>query len=158
MGLLAALRWQVEETCKRANISCTEHFPDDEPQFSRAGAITLFRVVQEALANVVKHASASEVEVAFEVTDEQVVLTVRDNGIGASPANLARPRSHGIAGMRHRVHVLGGQLDISSEPGGGTHVRVRVPLTSVIQTESPDADSSGTFAAIPGAERGGSTA
>jgi protein-histidine pros-kinase len=55
MGLLAALRWQVEETCKRANISCTEHFPDDEPQFSRAGAITLFRVAG-SLANVVKHA------------------------------------------------------------------------------------------------------
>jgi signal transduction histidine kinase len=158
MGLLAALRWQVEETCKRANIRCTERFPDDEPQLHRAGAITLFRVVQEALANVVKHAGASEVEIGFDVADEQIIVTIRDDGIGASREDLVRPRSHGIAGMRHRVHVLGGRLDISSGPGRGTRVRVQVPLASVIQPQGADADGSGTFAAMPWADRGGSPA
>ncbi len=61
MGLVAALRWQIEEACKRADLRCIENFPEVEPQFSRAGAITLFRVVQEALANVLKHARAKEV-------------------------------------------------------------------------------------------------
>lgn len=159
MGLLAALRWQVEETCKRANIRYTERFPDDEPQLHRAGAITLFRVVQEALANVLKHAAASEVEIAFEVADEQITVTIRDDGIGTSPKDLIRPGSHGIAGMRHRVHVLGGRLDITSETGRGTCVRVQVPLARVVQPQgTDDADSSGTFAAMPWAERGGSPA
>ena len=134
MGLLAALRWQIEETCKRANLSCIEHFPEEEPQLTRQGAITLFRIVQEALTNVVKHAAASEVEIAFGLADSMVVMTVRDDGIGASDAALTRPRSHGIAGMRHRIRSLGGQLAISSGPGGrGTHVRVVIPLSSVSQ-------------------------
>jgi signal transduction histidine kinase len=158
MGLLAALRWQIEETCKRAGLTCTERFPPDEPQFSRAGAITLFRVVQEALANVVKHAQASEVEIVLEMAEELVIVSIRDDGIGASPDDLVRPRSHGIAGMRHRVHVLGGRLDIATAPGRGTRVRVQVPLASVMQPTGADAGTSGTFAAIPWASRGGSAA
>jgi signal transduction histidine kinase len=153
MGLLAALRWQIEETCRRANLSWTERLPDEEPQFSRAGAITLFRVVQEALANVVKHAGASEVEISLDVLDEQVVLTIRDDGAGASPADLARPQRHGIAGMLHRVRSLGGQLEISSGPARGTLVHVRVPRSSVIQ-KADDAGSTGTLVAMSGAERG----
>ena len=88
MGLLAALRWQSEETCRRADLRCTERFPDEEPPFNRAGAIALFRVVQEALANVAKHARASEVDIALELTDNEVVVTVQDNGVGAAPADL----------------------------------------------------------------------
>jgi len=151
MGLLAALRWQSEETCRRADLRCTERFPDEEPQFNRAGAIALFRVVQEALANVAKHAKASEVDIALELTDTDVVLTVQDNGVGAAPADLNRPRSHGIAGLRHRVQVLGGRLDISSAPNRGTTVRVRVPLANVSGTAGTDDDDSGAFATIPGA-------
>ena len=158
MGLRAALRWQTEETCKRANLRCTERFPDEEPKFNRAGAIALFRVVQEALANVAKHARASEVEIALELTDADVVVTVQDNGVGAAPADLKRPRSHGIAGLRHRIQVLGGRLDISSAPNRGTTVRVWVPLASV--TGAPDAgdSDSGTFATLPWADGSGPAA
>jgi protein-histidine pros-kinase len=146
MGLLAALRWQSEETCGRANLRCTERFPEQELRLSRAGAIALFRVVQEALVNVVKHARASEVQIAFEVTNDEVVVTVQDNGVGAT--DVARSRSHGIAGMRHRMHVLGGQLDVSRGPNGGTTVRATVPLASVIAAEESDADSSGTYRSV----------
>jgi len=149
MGLLTALRWQSEETCRRAGLRCTERFPDDEPHFNRAGAIALFRVVQEALANVAKHAKASEVDIALELTGTDVVVTVQDNGVGAAPADLNRPRAHGIAGLRHRVQVLGGRLDISSAPNRGTTVRVRVPLTSVSRTAGTDDGDSGTFATLP---------
>jgi signal transduction histidine kinase len=144
MGLLAALRWQSEETCRRADLRCSERFPDEEPPFNRAGAIALFRVVQEALANVAKHAKASEVDIALELTDQDVVVTVRDNGSGAVQADLTRPRSHGIAGIRHRIQVLGGRLDITSEPGRGTTVRATVPLSSVSRTGAEDCDS-GTY-------------
>ena len=150
MGLLAALRWQSEETCRRADLRCTERFPDEEPPFNRAGAIALFRVVQEALANVAKHAGASEVDIALELTDRDVVVTVQDNGVGAAPADLNRPRSHGIAGLRHRIQVLGGRLDISSAPNRGTTIRVRVPLANVIRTAGADDGDSGTFATLPG--------
>jgi len=149
MGLLAALRWQSEETCRRADLRCTEQFPDEEPGFNRAGAIALFRVVQEALANVAKHAKATEVDIALELTNRDVVVTVRDNGIGAAPADLNRPRSHGIAGLRHRVQVLGGRLDISSAPNGGTTVRVRVPLANVSGPAGAEDGDSGTFATLP---------
>ena len=147
MGLLAALRWQSEETCRRADLRCNERFPDEEPQFNRAGAIALFRIVQEALANVAKHAKASEVDIALELTDRDVVVTVRDNGAGAAPTDLNRPRSHGIAGIRHRIQVLGGRLYISSVPGRGTTVRATVPLASVSRTSADDYDS-GTYRAL----------
>jgi signal transduction histidine kinase len=152
MGLLAALRWQSEETCRRANLRCTERFPDEEPRLNRAGAIALFRVVQEALANVAKHARASNVDIGFEVTGEEVVLTVHDDGVGAAPADLSRPRSHGIAGMRHRINVLGGRLDVTSGPNRGTTVRVSVPLANVTRAAGGEADDSGKFAAMPWAE------
>jgi signal transduction histidine kinase len=158
MGLVAALRWQIEESCKRAGLRCIENFPEIEPQFNRAGAITLFRVVQEALANVLKHAGAKEVRVAMEMTEEHVVLTISDDGVGSTTEALNKPRSHGIAGMRHRVHVLGGRLDIATSPGRGVHVRVEVPLASVMQPTGVDAGTSGVFAAIPWAERSDSPA
>jgi signal transduction histidine kinase len=158
MGLVAALRWQIEESCKRAGLRCIETFPEVEPQLSRTGAITLFRIVQEALTNVLKHARAKEVQIGMEMTDTDVVLTISDDGIGSTTEALAKPKSHGIAGMRHRVHVLGGQLDIVTSPGRGTSVRVEVPLASVIQPAGVDAGTSGTFAAIPWAEPGDSAA
>ncbi len=117
MGLVAALRWQLEETCKLANIKCRDRFPDDELQFKRAAAISLFRILQEALVNIVKHSGASEVEASLEANERHVVLSIEDNGAGASPEDLGRPKSHGIAGMRHRVRVLGGELDIVSASG-----------------------------------------
>ena len=149
MGLVAALRWQIEETCRRADLTCRQQFPEDEPAFSRAGAITLFRVVQEALANIIKHSRAREVDIALECIDQHVVLTIGDDGVGSTPEALIRPKAHGIAGMRHRVHVLGGRLDITTVPSGGTRIRVQVPLASVMQSTGGDAAVSGTFATIP---------
>jgi signal transduction histidine kinase len=149
MGLLAALRWQAEETCRRANLRCNERFPADEPKFNRAGSIALFRVVQEALANIAKHARASEVDIALELTEQEVIVTVQDNGVGAEPAALQQPRSHGLAGLRHRIQVLGGRLEISSAPNHGTKIRAWVPLASVTQPEGTGADESGTYATLP---------
>jgi hypothetical protein len=84
MGLVAALRWQIEETCRRADLTCRQQFPEDEPVFSRAGAITLFRVVQEALANVIKHSRARQVDIALECIDQHVLLTIGDDGVGST--------------------------------------------------------------------------
>jgi signal transduction histidine kinase len=74
-------------------------------------------------------------------------VVVRDNGAGTAPTDLHRPRSHGIAGIRHRINVLGGRLDISSVPGRGTTIRATVPLASVSRTSADDCDS-GTYRAL----------
>ena len=147
MGLFAALRWQSEETCKRAGFRCTERYPEEEPRLNRAGAIALFRLVQEALTNAAKHSAAANVDITFDVTDTDIVLTVHDDGVGASASDLSRPRAHGLAGMRHRVNVLGGRLDITTGPAVGTKIRASVPLANVQDPAPSEADSSGTFPA-----------
>jgi len=154
MGLVAALRWQIEETCARADIACRESFPETEPVFTRTGAITLFRVAQEALTNIIKHARAKEVDIALEFTALHAVLTITDDGAGSTPEALSRPKAHGVAGMRHRVHVLGGRLEIRTAPGAGTRLRVQVPLANVVQLPGTDTSASGTFAAVPWAQPG----
>jgi signal transduction histidine kinase len=132
MGLVPALRWQLEETCKLANIKYRDSFPDEELTFNRTGAISLFRILQEALVNIVKHSGATQVEASLETTAAHVILTIHDDGAGATREDLVRPQSHGIAGMRHRVRALGGTLDIVSSPGHGTQVRVKVPRARVM--------------------------
>lgn len=127
MGLLAALRWQVDETCRRAGLHCACHFPPDEPDIASRTAIALFRVVQEALTNVLKHASATRVDLTLEVTADHVLLTVADDGTGITAEQLDKTQSHGLAGMKHRVVALGGTLTVGAAPGGGTEVRAIVP-------------------------------
>ncbi len=127
MGLIAALRWQMEETCGRNGIRCTAHFPEVEPSVTPRVAITLFRVLQEALLNVQKHAEARNVDVMLEVGGDHIVLLVSDDGRGILEAELQKPHAHGLAGMRHRVVALGGTLSIGRAPAGGTEVRAIVP-------------------------------
>ncbi|HWJ05934.1 MAG TPA: ATP-binding protein [Steroidobacteraceae bacterium] len=127
MGLLAALRWQVDETCRRAGLHCACHFPADEPDIASRTAIALFRVVQEALTNVLKHASATRVDLTLGVTADHLLLTVADDGTGIAADRLGKTQSHGLAGMKHRVVALGGTLTVGAAPGGGTEVRAIVP-------------------------------
>jgi len=148
MGLVAALRWQLDESCRRGGLNCIERFPDDEPTFSRAGAISLFRVVQEALTNVMKHAKASEVEVALEIAGDDVLLYIRDDGVGVASEAVGRAKAHGLAGMRQRISVLGGTLQVGRAPGGGTEIRAQVPRRNVTESERDDPSRSGRYRAM----------
>jgi signal transduction histidine kinase len=87
----------------------------------------LFRVVQEALANVQKHAGARHVDVSLDVTGDHLLLSIVDDGRGIQPAERSKPQSHGLAGMRHRISALGGTLTVEPAPGGGTELRAIVP-------------------------------
>jgi signal transduction histidine kinase len=142
MGLLAALRWQVGESCRRAGLQCHCHFPAAEPDVAPRTAIALFRVVQEALANVLKHAAATRVDLTLEVTAEHLLLTVADDGAGIAADRLRAPQSHGLAGMKHRVVALGGTLTVGLAPGGGTEVRAIVPRGSRTNGPRPAANPS----------------
>ena len=102
-------------------------------KYERAGALPprveaeLLRIAQEALANVRRHAHATQVAVLFRTTPEEAILTIRDNGLGFEPRRPVEGH-HGIVGMRERAKLLGGRLRLTSHPGRGTTVTVRVPL------------------------------
>ena len=93
-------------------------------------ALCLYRVVQEALRNVVKHAGAARVEVSLAVTAGDIVLVVSDDGRGFDPGRPQLPEGLGLVSMEERVRLLRGSFTVGSAPGQGTHVRVRLPVDS----------------------------
>jgi two-component system, NarL family, sensor histidine kinase UhpB len=99
---------------------------DDGPPLSEEHELVVYRIAQEALTNVARHATATEVQLKLQRSDEQVILSVRDDGRGLPPT--AFPFSHGIQGMRERAMLIGAQLTIIGPPGGGTEVRLSIPL------------------------------
>jgi signal transduction histidine kinase len=128
LGLNAALQWNVEETCKAANLDCHLRLGDSVERLRADLEIALYRVVQESVTNTIKHARATEVELTLDRTAEGLRLVIADNGIGIGDPGAFKRMSHGLAGMRHRVRSVGGAIEIRGEPGKGTVVEVLVPL------------------------------
>ena len=91
-------------------------------------ATALFRITQEFLTNVMRHAHASEVQFTISIREETIVLDMTDNGIGISPQRIESPTTLGILGMKERTVMLGGQFTIVGKPGEGTHVQVALPV------------------------------
>jgi signal transduction histidine kinase len=139
LGLFPALRWQVADSCSRAGLGYVEHFPPVEPQLTADAGIALFRIVQEALTNIVKHAQARTVEIALEMQPEWLVLRIRDDGVGLPPERLRALGSHGLAAMRHRATALGGSWRAVPLRERGTEVEVRLPLSRVLARAAPRA-------------------
>ena len=135
MGLFAALRWQFKETCRRAGLKCTESIPESEPRFNPDAAIGVFRIAQEALTNILKHAEAKSADLAIEMEGDTFVLRVSDDGKGIPPSRLQTVASHGLASMRHRIAALGGSWDVRSPSSGGTVVTAVIPLQRMLATE-----------------------
>jgi signal transduction histidine kinase len=135
MGLFAALRWQFRESCRRQGLICSEAIPETEMKFSPDAAIGVFRVAQEALMNVLKHAEASSANLTVDVQQDTFVLRIGDDGLGISPNRLHNIMSHGLASMKHRIAALGGVWDIEAPPGGGTIVTARIPMASMLLYE-----------------------
>ncbi len=135
VGLFAALRWQLKETCGRAGIQCAEYFPDEEPQFASPAAIALFRIAQESFMNIIKHARATRVEVALDLDEGAVVLRIADDGVGISHDRFQATGAHGLAAMRHRVRALEGRFEVGAGPSGGTVIVARIPVTQALRAE-----------------------
>lgn len=128
-GIKTAIAEQVTEFENYTGVSCHANLPDEELAYPPQLEIALFRMVQEALNNIAKHAGASRVDVVLDDTDESVILTIRDNGAGMA-ADLPSPATaHGLRGMRERAGYLGGDVSIISAPGNGTSIVVTVPKT-----------------------------
>ncbi|MDE2136172.1 MAG: CHASE3 domain-containing protein [Gammaproteobacteria bacterium] len=132
LGLLAALRWQVSESCERAGLKYLERYPEELPALNSQAAIAVFRIVQEGLANVLKHARARSVTVSLELSAAWLAVRVDDDGIGIPLERLRALRAHGLAAMRQRARALGGQWTVLRAPAGGTRIEVRLPLERVL--------------------------
>jgi len=129
MGLAAAVEWQVQEFQARTGIQCKVRLLTREV-FAPDVSTALFRILQEALTNVARHAKATRVEVVKQKLRDRLVLRIRDNGRGFDPADPSSSKSLGLLGMRERAAILGGQVNISSAPGKGTAVTAWIPLPS----------------------------
>ena len=134
MGLFAALRWQFKETCRRAGLKCTETIPDSEPKFNPDAAIGVFRIAQEALTNILKHAEAKSADLLIGIDCDTFLLRVSDDGKGIPPSRLQTITSHGLASMRHRISALGGSWEVRSPSSGGTTVIALIPLRRMLLT------------------------
>ncbi|HWX29372.1 MAG TPA: sensor histidine kinase [Steroidobacteraceae bacterium] len=132
VGLFAALRWQLKETCGSAGLKCIESYPDEEPTFTSEAAIALFRIAQEAFTNILKHSGAKSMDIALHVEGDAIVMQISDDGKGIPVARLSATGSHGLASMRHRVRALGGRLDIRSSASVGTALLVRIPTANAL--------------------------
>jgi signal transduction histidine kinase len=132
LGLLPAIRTYAETRLATQGIEVHCEFPESIPPLSRDATTALYRIVQEALTNVVRHARAETVLIGCTVTDDRIVLEVEDDGVGFEPSSVERPRETGeglgLLGMRERLALLGGWLELESERGRGTHVVAVLPL------------------------------
>ena len=129
LGLVAALEWQANEFQNRTGIKCDvhadvqEHLPD--PNLST----TFFRIFQETLTNVIRHAGATEVTVDLKESDSRITLEVKDNGRGIERQEISNTKSMGLLGMRERAALLGGVFKIGRlGRGKGTRVKVSIPV------------------------------
>jgi len=140
LGLVAALEWQIREFEKRAGIPCRLTVEHDEITLDTDRSITVFRLVQEALTNVVRHAGATRVAIALRDDGGRLLVKVRDNGRGIRRHEMARHDALGLVGMRERVHLFGGRLRIEGRAGRGTLIRAEIPVRDPAHatTEGPD--------------------
>jgi two-component system sensor histidine kinase UhpB len=128
LGIVAALEWQAREFEKQFGIPCLLRSADKEVALDPDQAAALFRIFQEALTNIAKHAGATRVTVSLRRQRQHLTLSICDNGRGITPADRVKPQSFGLRGMHERARALDGTLTLSAGPGGGTVVTVKIRL------------------------------
>ncbi|MBS1253062.1 MAG: Oxygen sensor histidine kinase NreB [Anaerolineales bacterium] len=128
MGLVPALEWQLQEFQARTGIQCRLVCTVEETTLDADGCTTAFRILQEALTNVARHAAATQVEAQLEETAGHLTLRVQDNGRGITEREIDDPQSIGLLGMRERALSHGGEVEIDGTAGKGTTVTARLPV------------------------------
>jgi signal transduction histidine kinase len=129
LGLIAAMEWQMEDFQTRTGIACRFESTLDKARLNMEASTALFRILQEALTNVARHAGATRVGVIVEEDRRGwLVLQIKDNGRGITEDEMRQTQSLGLVGMRERIHLLGGEIRINGKVGAGTTIDVRVPM------------------------------
>jgi signal transduction histidine kinase len=127
MGLLEALRWHAGQVCDQAGLALQIRFPGHDPELSDLAATAVFRVIQEALTNIAKHAGAHNVRLELRDFDGGFRLTLEDDGKGMPVDRLLKPGAHGLTGMKYRMLSIGGTVEITPVTPHGTRVSLTVP-------------------------------
>jgi PAS domain S-box-containing protein len=128
LGLVSALEWQSREFEKNFGIPCVFESLLNEPQFATKQSNALFRIYQEALTNIARHANATRVDAVLSQVENRIVLEVRDNGKGFNISDLAFKKTLGLKGMQERALMIDGDFHIDSSPGKGTYIQISIPI------------------------------
>jgi PAS domain S-box-containing protein len=128
LGLVAALEWQAQQFTTRTGITCQFDSFVDDTEVSREQATALFRIFQEALTNILRHAQATSVAILIEEEAKELILEIKDNGRGITKDESSGSQSLGLVGMRERAQLVGGRLTLTGGAGKGTVLTVRVPF------------------------------
>jgi signal transduction histidine kinase len=136
IGLYSALRWQMSKACESAKLNYTEHYPEEELPLIPEAAIAVYRVVEEAISNVIKHASARNAHLAVQETSDMLRVSLQDDGIGMTPLQREGVGTFGIAAMIFRATRLGGRLQWLEAPERGTELVIEFPLARILRIAS----------------------
>jgi PAS domain S-box-containing protein len=128
LGLIPATEWLVNNFTQRTGIECEFAVDPPDLELQDPYATAIFRILQESLTNVVRHARASRVDITLDASDGDLTLRVRDDGCGFAAAVPRKPNSYGLVGLRERAYLLDGEITIETAPGNGTVIEVRIPL------------------------------
>lgn len=128
VGLPGALKWQAKEFQARTGIRCRIELPEREFDMGRDRSTAVFRIFQETMTNVARHAKATRVDIKLRLDADHLILSVLDNGLGIARADSRSSKSLGLLGVRERAFLLGGEVEIEGNHGRGTCVTLTVPL------------------------------
>lgn len=137
LGLNAAVEWQIAEFRRRTGIECNLTESHQDIQISDHCATALFRILQESLSNILRHAHATRVQVVLRVECDWIWMSVGDNGVGLQSTGRNKAGSFGLVGIEERINILGGTFSIHSAPASGTIIRVAVPMRDAAQVPGP---------------------
>jgi len=127
MGLIAALDWYLKDFEKRSGIKCISELPDENVNFPQQTALNVFRIIQESLTNIYKHADAHSAKVKLEIENKYLFLNITDDGTGINEKDVNKDHSYGIMGIEERVRLLSGEFSIENT-GNGTMINIKIPF------------------------------
>jgi signal transduction histidine kinase len=128
-GLVPAIETLVTRFREQSAVACELAMSHPEFALTDLESTSVFRIIQEALTNIARHAKATQVEVTIVSAEGQLMVTVRDNGVGFAMDGARKPNSFGLLGLKERAYLLGGDAKVWTEPGRGTEIEVRFPMT-----------------------------
>ena len=131
LGIIEAIKWQSREFEKRTNIKIKLDLPVEALNLTAKMAIALFRIYQESLTNIARHAGAANVSCTLKVNNDKVIFNIKDDGVGFDMAGIEKKQSLGLLGMKERTVMIGGKYNITSEPEMGTTVSVLLPFNEM---------------------------